>query len=361
VLSSESPFFSGSIPGKRGGLKTSFFQSDVSPNYSQFNSPLLKTSFFQSDVSPLLTPSKSASSSGGSVFNKNICVLIETTSPRGGLALCSLPPENIQMINVQEWAGSSHSAFITQAFEALFTLEQMPVSGMADSPVSRKMARGKEKAVRELLFQSGLSVLAASPAHSTPASSASPAHSTSASSASSASPAHSTLSKKNFIAIGVGPGRFTGVRVGVSFAKTLGFALNIPIYPVSSLKILAESQTGQEKPILVLLNAFTKSLYMALYQKRKGGLEELAPPCVVSVQLMEKQALPECVCVGDGYAVYKDKLSSNLKKRMEVKENVYPEVKYLAALLKREFDPSRLISWRELTPVYLRSPVQTLV
>ena len=42
------------------------------------------------------------------------------------------------------------------------------------------------------------------------------------------------------LAIGVGPGRFTGVRTALTTAKAFSFSLKIPVYPVSSLKILAE-------------------------------------------------------------------------------------------------------------------------
>ena len=165
-----------------------------------------------------------------------------------------------------------------------------------------------------------------------------------------------------FIALGVGPGRFTGVRVGVSFAKTLSFMLNAPVYPVSSLKILAESQSEQEKPIVVLMNAFKNSLYMAVYQKKEGKLLELVHPCVVLPQELDKKVPKgDCVCVGDGYFVYESFFSAEFKKRMQVKKDTpFPEVKYLFQFLEREGDFSELISWKKLEPVYLRSPVRLL-
>ena len=241
---------------------------------------------------------------------KKVCLLIETTSPQGSLGLYSLSSENTidRSLLVKEWKGPSHSAHLTSAFELIldfYLKKEIPASVGFKS-------------------DSYLQTLSSHIA---------------------------------FIALGVGPGRFTGVRVGVSFAKTLAFLLHLPIYPVSSLKILAQSQIEQEKPILVLLNAFKNSVYKALYQKRKSKLEELIPPSVVLPKDIAKGISEKCVCVGDGYSVYKDLLSDDLKKNLQVKENIFPKVEYLASLLKREVKVSHYIGWKELKPVYLRSPV----
>ncbi len=231
-------------------------------------------------------------------MSRKFCFLVETTSPKGSLGLYSFQERGIQPIEVKTWEGSAHSALITSAFESLLKI-----------------------------FQD----------------------------------LNPTLNKKAFLALGAGPGRFTGVRVGVSFARTVGFALNLPLYPVSSLKILAESQKGEEKPILVLLNAFKNSLYMALYRRKNSLMEELIPPCVVLARDLPEKIKTKCICVGDGYKAYKDIFPSELKGYLEIKENIFPHTKYLADFLQREFDVSGLISWKKLKPVYLRSPVRLVI
>ena len=236
-------------------------------------------------------------------------LLIETTSPQGGLALYRFNKADTKLLALKKWKEPfSHSAFITPAFEELL-------------PVLKK-----ELKISDL---KSLSFKASRP-------------------------------PPFFISLGIGPGRFTGLRVGLSFAKTFSFCKNIPLYPVSSLKIMAESRAHQEKPVLVLLNAFKNSFYMALYQKKKSRLEELIPPRVVLPEKLIDYVQQDCLCLGDGYAVYKDLLPADLKKKLELKKHLFPEVKDLAKLLNREFDPSALISWKELKPVYLRSPVKLL-
>lgn len=227
------------------------------------------------------------------VDNK-LCLLIETTSPKGGLGLYFLNSKSNKLNSIQQWEGSSHSRFITSAFKSF---------NKSISDVQKKLS---------------------------------------------------------YIVVGVGPGRFTGIRVGVSFAKTISYILNIPIYPISSLKILAESQREQKKPILVLVNAFKNSLYMAYYQNKGGKQIEIISPTVILPQNLNKIILQDCVCVGDGYKVYESSWSDEFKKKIHCKQNIFPEVKDIPSLLNREFKPVDLISWEHLKPVYLRSPVRVI-
>ena len=167
--------------------------------------------------------------------------------------------------------------------------------------------------------------------------------------------------KISFVALGVGPGRFTGVRVGVSFAKTLAFSYNIPVYSVSSLKILAESQIHQSKPVLVLVNAFKNSMYAAIYQKQNGQIKELLSPCVIQPGNLHHYVQQECLCVGDGYEVYKAFFSKELNYKLSIcSNNLFPDVKDLAHIVGRDFQISECLNWKQVQPVYLRSPVEVL-
>ncbi len=63
-----------------------------------------------------------------------------------------------------------------------------------------------------------------------------------------------------------GPGSFTGIRVGVTIAKTIGFCLNIPIIPLSELELLATTNTNTDYNIS-LIDARRGYVYGAIYDK----------------------------------------------------------------------------------------------
>jgi tRNA threonylcarbamoyladenosine biosynthesis protein TsaB len=71
------------------------------------------------------------------------------------------------------------------------------------------------------------------------------------------------------VAVGVGPGPFTGLRVGVVTARTLALALGIPAYGVSSLDVLAARAVdeGVREPFVATIDARRKELFWAAYDE----------------------------------------------------------------------------------------------
>jgi len=83
------------------------------------------------------------------------------------------------------------------------------------------------------------------------------------------------------VAIGVGPGPFTGLRVGMVTGLTMGHALGIPVHGVCSLDALAEQAAPHvEGELLVATDARRKEVYWARYAVRPGGVERLTDPAV---------------------------------------------------------------------------------
>jgi tRNA threonylcarbamoyladenosine biosynthesis protein TsaB len=80
------------------------------------------------------------------------------------------------------------------------------------------------------------------------------------------------------VAVGVGPGPYTGLRVGLVTAKVLGAALGIPVYGVCTLDIIAADVEG-ERAFLVATDARRRELYWARYDEsgRKAGPDVSVP------------------------------------------------------------------------------------
>ena len=76
-----------------------------------------------------------------------------------------------------------------------------------------------------------------------------------------------TTADVDLFAVDVGPGSFTGVRIGVCLANALAYAHHKPVVAVNSLEVLAEPFAQSEKPICALIDARNDNGYGALYQK----------------------------------------------------------------------------------------------
>ncbi|MFA5235320.1 MAG: tRNA (adenosine(37)-N6)-threonylcarbamoyltransferase complex dimerization subunit type 1 TsaB [Bacilli bacterium] len=74
--------------------------------------------------------------------------------------------------------------------------------------------------------------------------------------------------------VAIGPGSYTGVRIALTIAKIIGYALKIPVFPVSSLAIL---KSGEE-PTICLINARSERSYVGVYQ----GQRVLVTDCVMT-------------------------------------------------------------------------------
>ncbi|OLT36332.1 tRNA (adenosine(37)-N6)-threonylcarbamoyltransferase complex dimerization subunit type 1 TsaB [Actinomadura sp. CNU-125] len=99
------------------------------------------------------------------------------------------------------------------------------------------------------------------------------------------------------IAVGVGPGPYTGLRVGLVTARAMGEALHVPVHGVCTLDVLAW-ETGRDEPFVVATDARRKELYWARYHSSRARATEptVGPPAEV-----EAEGLP---VVGEGAALY---------------------------------------------------------
>jgi tRNA threonylcarbamoyladenosine biosynthesis protein TsaB len=169
--------------------------------------------------------------------------------------------------------------------------------------------------------------------------------------------AHIELSEISAIAVDVGPGLFTGLRVGVATAKAMASALRVPMLGVTSLDLLAFEVRWTSKRIVSVVDARRGEVFFAFYRQVPGGVQRLSEMRCGSPEELcsEIQATGEdCLAVGDGALRYAEALQDVMHVDAGDAGLAYPSPAALVQLaharaLREEF----VNSW-DLQPVYLR-------
>ncbi|HYH60465.1 MAG TPA: tRNA (adenosine(37)-N6)-threonylcarbamoyltransferase complex dimerization subunit type 1 TsaB [Solirubrobacterales bacterium] len=156
------------------------------------------------------------------------------------------------------------------------------------------------------------------------------------------------------IAVGAGPGTFTGLRIGISTARALAQARGLPVTAVSSLRALAEgARGGTEAPILAMLDAKRQESFAALYGP--AGEERWAP-CVGGPAELGRRiaALPDPpLAVGDGAVRFRAEFEAS---GARVPPDADPRHRLYARHVCRLAEDTEAEPLADIKPTYLRRP-----
>lgn len=161
------------------------------------------------------------------------------------------------------------------------------------------------------------------------------------------------------IAVGVGPGAFTGVRLAVSAAQGLALALDLPLVPVSTLAALAMQAPDNGAAILAVIDARMGEIYAGTFRRTVDGLVEATGPESVGVAGgLELPAAEAWNVVGSGWATYRERLETRLPSVPAWVEGIaYPQAADVALLALPVAKARRGLAPECVAPVYLRDKV----
>tara|TARA_B100000959_G_scaffold284190_1_gene355123 strand:- start:1074 stop:1775 length:702 start_codon:yes stop_codon:yes gene_type:complete len=161
------------------------------------------------------------------------------------------------------------------------------------------------------------------------------------------------------IAVDVGPGLYTGLRVGLSSATTIAHALGIPMIGISSLDLLAFPARWTSRLIVAALDARRGELFTALFRKVPGGVQRIRDPQVSTPQelLAELMMIEEpALLVGDGALRYQEIFSSIRRVEMAEQGLANPSARSLVQLAHAQAIREEFVQSWDIKPVYLRQP-----
>ena len=171
-----------------------------------------------------------------------------------------------------------------------------------------------------------------------------------------------SLNNIDLLVSDVGPGSFTGIRIGVSSCKAFSDSLNIPCVGISSLEVLAYN-IQNDGVICSTIDCKNNNCYFALYELNSGNYNVLIEPCAKSVNdvldLLNSQYYNKCISfVGDGipseklHSIYDNNADSEVTKNII---SSYLNVENLGTAGYKKFINNKKIG-EEILPLYLKKP-----
>src|SRR6266852_7071139 len=102
------------------------------------------------------------------------------------------------------------------------------------------------------------------------------------------------------LAVSIGPGSFTGLRVGIATVKGLGLALDLPVAAVPTLDALAARLPFADAPVCPILDARKGEVYLSLYRWREGGMAREWDYLALPPELAAARLDAPVILLGDG-------------------------------------------------------------
>ena len=167
------------------------------------------------------------------------------------------------------------------------------------------------------------------------------------------------LSDLGAVAVDVGPGLFTGLRVGIATAVVMSHALGVPMIPVTSHDLMAFPARWSSRLIVTALDARRGELFTALFRKVPGGIQRVREVnvCTPDDLAAELEVADEpALLVGDGALRYADTFHAIRRIEMAEQGLAPPSARSLVQLAHARAMREEFVQPWEVEPVYLRKP-----
>jgi tRNA threonylcarbamoyladenosine biosynthesis protein TsaB len=159
------------------------------------------------------------------------------------------------------------------------------------------------------------------------------------------------------VAVGLGPGLFTGLRVGIATAQAFAAARRLPVVGLAGLDVLAFRVRYSRRSICTAIDARRGELFWARYRTSPGGVQRVGDLQVGTVQQLaaELEATgEETLVIGDGALRYRAELAHVDGAEIAGPDLAWPDAADLAELAVPRFVREQTQQPPDLQPIYLR-------
>ena len=165
--------------------------------------------------------------------------------------------------------------------------------------------------------------------------------------------ANTSIEELDFLAVGIGPGRFSGLRVSISAIKSISYVLSIPIVAISSLEIIAREimEKNDKENVILIEDAGRGNLYIGSYALKNHEFIKLSDDRVANINEIEISEA-DALIAGSGIIRYPDlKIDSNSLLNQTGEEYLNSRTMIDHAL--EQFNKGNTIDCMNLKPNYL--------
>lgn len=171
--------------------------------------------------------------------------------------------------------------------------------------------------------------------------------------------ANLTISDVDYLAVAVGPGSFTGVRIAMGMIQGLSYGATVPIVKISTLQAMAQECFDKDKAdsVVSLIDARMSEVYFGHYQANAEGVmqlqgeEQVIPPDALTGQTFSD--LHAYTAAGTGWKAY-EPLAEIAAQSSDV---LYPKALHMLPMAKQQIAEGNIFKASEIEPTYLRDKV----
>jgi tRNA threonylcarbamoyladenosine biosynthesis protein TsaB len=156
--------------------------------------------------------------------------------------------------------------------------------------------------------------------------------------------------------VSAGPGSFTGLRIGITLAKTLALATNVKLVAVPTVAVLAENAPADARHVLIVLDAKRDQVFTARFERHDDGWHESEPAHLDSLAAMIARAPKPVHLIGEGIPYHARFIPTNGSVIITPEDTWRARAAAVAKLGAAKAARADFVDPFTFTPIYIRKP-----